>query len=432
MRRVCLTLPTNRECAAVLTQVAAEARYAAEHFGVTVVLLVLDSTAAAPDRERHAAVLRSADVGDGVEVVHLDEGQQRRFLRTVISVSGVAKPDLIADLMLPAAVSYGACTNRAFLIAAALGCESVHRRDSDSGYQIHDGQPVYPIRHELAVLGRRASDVAGQVDEVEAVDPDRPVVLAGASFVGDLSVDIAAIRALNPQVYHDIVSLWAPGDATAEQKRELVEESFRGAGEAVFTGDRSTLTVVDPMRVDMCNIAFSAIQEQVPLPPATDTIGSDYFLFHLIRSAQLPGVLHNRDIVNFHTAERKSDAGLWSYQMRLVKFLLSMPYLHFVYRGMAALGERLTDRDHRIRTPLVAGLVRESSWLSRDENAAKLDSLDRSYRALGGRYTTFAATLAARRDQLLVEARRDMDDFALLIEAWQPLVTAAHATGADW
>ena len=67
--------------------------------------------------------------------------------------------------MLPAALSYGACTNRAFLIAVALGCESVHRRDSDSRYQVVNGQPVFPIHHELMSLGKRAADAAHSVSE---------------------------------------------------------------------------------------------------------------------------------------------------------------------------------------------------------------------------------------------------------------------------
>lgn len=80
----------------------------------------------------------------GVTVHHLDEDEQRAFLHEVIGRSGGAPPDRLLELMLPSGVSYGACTNRAFLIAQALGCTSVHRRDSDSRYQHLDGEPVFP------------------------------------------------------------------------------------------------------------------------------------------------------------------------------------------------------------------------------------------------------------------------------------------------
>ncbi|KJK51702.1 hypothetical protein UK23_06225 [Lentzea aerocolonigenes] len=428
MRRICLTLPTNRPCADTLTAVAQEASWAAGHFGVEVVLLVLDSSSRV-SFARHAAVLAGSP-RSGATVLHLDEDDQRAFLRQVVDGAGVLKPDLLLDLMLPAGVSYGACTNRAFLLAAALGCESVHRRDSDFRYQIHDGTKVFPVLHELTSLGWRARDVIGSVTETD-LDPahlDRPVVLAGGSFIGELSVDIGEIAALDKEVYYDVVGLWAPAGWSREEKRKLADDSFAGAGDEPFTGDHSVLSVVDPMHVDMCNIAFYQVHEQMPLSPATDTIGSDYFLHHLVRSAGLPGVLHNRHIVNYHTAERKTGAGFDAYHLRLTKFFLSMLYLHFVYDRMAELGDSLLDSRFHVRTPVVAELIRNSTELAEDENAERLDVLGRSYRKLGGRYAAFAATLPERGPLLLAEAERDAADFALLAEDWAALVSRSKAT----
>ncbi|GAA3716900.1 DUF6271 family protein [Streptomyces tremellae] len=430
MRRVCLTLPTNRECAETLSAVYGEAAYAAERFGTEVHLLVLDSAPVAV-RARHAAALEVLGRAPGVVVHHLDEDRQREFLLGAVRRAGLPKPDLMLALMLPEGLSYGACTNRAFLLAAALGCESVHRRDSDSRYQEADGAPVYPIHHELASLGRPAREAARHAT-ASALDPalaDRPVSLAGASFIGELSVDIGEIQEIDPGVYADMVSLWAPRGWSAEQKRALVAESFRGAGAEPFTEDRAVLTVVDPMRIDMCNISFHGVHEQLPLPPATDTIGSDYFLMHAVYDAGLPGVLHNRDIVNFYTPERRTGAGFTAYQLRFVKFLLSMLYFNHLYEQMGRAGGALLDGRHRLRAPLIASMVRESAALDRTQNAERLASLDVSYRRLGGKYAEFADLLAGRGQRLLDEARHDVEDFALLAEAWEPLVDAARALG---
>ncbi|MYW00034.1 DUF6271 family protein [Streptomyces sp. SID3343] len=430
MRKICLTLPTNRPCSATISAIAAEAAHAAEHFDVEVHLLILDSSDEQA-RAEHATVVGEIEGTPNVIVHHLDEARQRAFLREVIDRAAVAKPDLILDLMLPAGVSYGACTNRAFLLAGALGCRSIHRRDSDSSYQVLDGETVFPIHHELGSLGKRAIDAAGAVSD-NALDPslaDRPVSLVGSSFVGELSVDIGEIRQLDPDVYHDVVSLWAPGHWSDAQKRDLVEESFRGAGTESFVEDRSTLTVVDPMRLDMCNISFDhEVYDRVPLPPATDTIGSDYFLMHLVYDAGLPGVLHNRNIVNFYTTERRTDAGFAAYQLRFTKFFLSMLYFNFVYERMAAADAALLDEHHRVRASAIVDLARESTLLDQEENVRRLSTLDRSYRRLGGRYAEFADVLASRGGQLLDEARRDLDDFALLVEAWEPLMRASKAT----
>ncbi|GIF12700.1 DUF6271 family protein [Actinoplanes teichomyceticus] len=431
MRRICLALPTHRSCGPVISAVAAEAAHAARTFAVEVTMLVLDS-ADPVAYAGHAAVIAALPAAPGVHVVHLDEAAQQRFLSRVTVAAEVTKPDLVNALMLPDGVSYGACTNRAFLIAAALGCESVHRRDSDFAYQRHAGAEVFPIDQELRFLGRPAAQAATGVTEVRlaAADRDKPVVLVGGSFVGDLSVDIDDVRQRDPQAYHDIVSLWAPEDASARVRRDLVAESFTGAGTRPFSGDHTVLDLVDPMRVDMCNISFHQVQERVPLPPMTETIGSDYFLIHLVRNSRLPGVLHNRHIVNFHTPDRRALPAFLAYQLRLAKFFLSMHYLHVIYRRMAQAGEALLDERHRPRSAAVAGLVRDAVLLDRTANVRRLHQLDSAYRRLGGRYTAAADRLAGRRDALLAEVAQDFEDFAVLIEAWGPLIRASRSIGA--
>ncbi|MEV7208038.1 MULTISPECIES: DUF6271 family protein [unclassified Streptomyces] len=434
MRRICLTLPTNRRCPETIAALGEEAAHAVDHFDIDVHLLVLDSCPP-EDRTAHADALRRLPEHPQVTAHHLDEAAQRDFLTRVTARSGSTKPELLLDLMLPDGLSYGACTNRAFLIAAALGCDSVHRRDSDSRYQSVDGRTVFPVHHELLSLGARAADAVAGVTESTLPEHlmERRVAMVGSSFVGELSVDIARIRDTDPDVYRDVVSLWAPEHWSAERKRELVEESFTGAGTEPFTADRATLTVVDPMRVDMCNIAFHAatVTERVPLPPARDTIGSDYFLIHLVHDARLPGVLHNRNIVNYYTGERRTGRGFLAYQTRFAKFLLSMLYFHHVYDRMAEAGDSLLDEHGRARPGAVAALARESTGLDPAENVRRLDALDTAYRRLGGPYADVADHLAGRRARLLDEARDDMADFALLTEAWEGMVTAARATTVE-
>jgi hypothetical protein len=242
-------------------------------------------------------------------------------------------------------------------------------------------------------------------------------------------VDISRIRELDKDVYHEVVSLWAPLHWSDGEKRHLVDESFKGAGTAPFTGDHSTLTLVDPMRVDMCNISFHHdVYERLPLPPATNTIGSDYFLIHAVHDAALPGVLHNRNIENFYTTERRTHTGFLAYQMRFAKFLLSMLYFNFVYDRMAAAGASLLDDQQCLDAGRIADLLAQSTKLDRAENEHRLDVLDVSYRKLGGRYAEFADLLAVRRRRLLDEAQRDIEDFVLLIEAWEALVRACPGT----
>ncbi|CAM3618026.1 DUF6271 domain-containing protein [Kibdelosporangium persicum] len=428
MQKICLSLPTNRACAATVSALIEEAGYAADTFAVEVHVLILDSS-------DEATFARHAEAASGarpdVIVHHLNESAQRDLLSRTVRGADVSDPDRLLDLMLPDGVAYGACTNRAFLFSSALGCASIHRRDSDSRYQELGGRKIFPIQHELGTLGKRAIDAADAVSEtdLDLSHAHQPVVLAGASFVGEMSVDIDEIRQLDPEVYYDVVGLWAPSRASAAERRALVDESFLGAENATFTKDRATLTVVDPMHVDMCNIAFHSVHEQLPLPPAKQTIGSDYFLFHVIRHAALPGVHHNRHIVNYYTPERRTPDGFVDYQTRLVKFFLSMPYLHHVYDAMAKAGKELVRDRASLDVARIAGFVRESMLLSTEENAGKLDEIDRAYRKLGGKYERLADLLSGQRRQLIDAAVRDMDDFAFLIDNWRSLVRSARSAG---
>lgn len=428
VHRICLALPTDRECSATITAIGAEAAYAAAHFDVEVRLLILDSSDPAT-RAGHARTVAALPGVPGVVVHHLDESAQREFLRGAIERAALPEPERILGLLLPDALSYGACTNRAFLIAAALGCRSVHRRDSDCAYQVFGGEPVYPVHHELTSLGKRASDAFSGVTEV-ALDPalaHRTVSMVGASFIGELSVDVGGIRELDKDAYDEVVGLWAPGHWSTEQRRELAEESFKGAGLMPFTGDHSTLTLVDPMRVDMSNIAFDRhVYERLPLPPATATIGSDYFLIHAVHDAALPGVLHNRHIENYYTGERRTHAGFLAYQTRFVKFLLSMLYLHYVYDRMADAGTSLLDDDGRLDPAPFAAFLSESVRLDRTENERRLDTVAAVYGRLGGKYAEFAHTMTAGRERLLDEAALDTEEFVQLIGVWEALVDASR------
>ncbi|OCC09875.1 DUF6271 family protein [Streptomyces sp. PTY087I2] len=431
MRRVCLTLPTHRACTGTIEAIAEEAAYGAREFGIPVHLLILDSSPGQVLAEHRKAVA-VLPASPGVTVHHFDEDEQRTFLREVLDRSGgasaSASADRLLELMLPSRVSYGACTNRAFLIAQALGCTSVHRRDSDSRYQYVDGEPVFPLHQELTYLGQRAADVRESAtrSKLPPGSGSRRVAVAGGSFVGEMSVDVAEIRDLDPETYGALVGLSLPGGYPEIWRKHLIDAAFRGAGTGTFDGDRTALAPISPTQVDMCNIGFAhELYSRVPLPPAPDTIGTDYFLLHLAHNAQLPGLRHNRHIVNFHTEERRTDAGFLSYQVRFAKFLLATAYLNTVYARTTAAGDALLDTEGHIKASVVAGFVRDSVDLDRTEAVRRLDVIDEAYRRLGGRYTRVADTLADRRPRLLDEARDDMADFALLMDHWEALTRAS-------
>ena len=431
MQRVCLALPTMRACPGTVVDLAEEAAYAVATFGVEVHLLVLDTTEAA-EFAKNADAVASLTPTPGVFVHHLGNAQQREFLLGVAERSGAADPELLLDLMLPQGVAYGSCVNRLFLAAAALGCTSAHLRNDDFDFQVVDGRKMFPIHHELLSIGKPAGEaVAGvSLSKLDPADADKPVMLVSGSFIGELNVDIGEIQELNPAVYRDLVRLWTPPVWSDEDRDAMVDVSFKGAGSEPFGADDSVLGVPDIWDVYMCNIALDhRAYEVLPLLPSIQTIGSDYALLHALVHARLPGVVHKRHIVNYYTPERRIGAGFISYQMRFVKFLLSMLYLYPVYGGMIDLGRGMLDEQNGLMVEPILDLVRGTVGWDRAGNEHCLDVVDRSYRALGGKYTELADVVAGQRQQLLDEAQEDAERWAVLVEAWAGMVAAARAGG---
>ncbi|MFE1320904.1 DUF6271 family protein [Kitasatospora phosalacinea] len=431
MQRVCLGLPTMRACPGTITDLAEEAAYAVETFGAEVHLLIMDTTVAA-DFEKNADAVAALAPVPGVFVHHLDNEAQRGFLQDVARRSGGADPELLLDLMLPSGVAYGSCVNRVFLGAAALGCTSAHLRNDDFDYRVVDGAKMFPIHHELLSLGKPAGEAVAGVarSTLDPADADKPVMLVSASFMGELNVDIGEIKELDPEVYRELVRLWTPRNWSPEERDAMVEPSFKGVPDEAFDPDDSVLGPPDIWDVFMCNVALDRRgYELFPLVPALRTLGSDYPLLHALVHAKLPAVIHKRHIVNYYTPERRIGAGFVSYQLRYVKLLLSMLYLYPLYDQMVALGPELLDERHELKVDSLLEMVRGTVDLDRSSNEECLDEAERLYRKLGGKYAELADAVAEQRQQLLDEAREDAAQWAVLIEAWAPMVAAARERG---
>ncbi|WNO11111.1 DUF6271 family protein [Teredinibacter sp. KSP-S5-2] len=433
MKKICLSLPTNRRCVEAIALLAEEAKYAIDTFAVEVCLLVLDTSEGNDLIDNRNAVLSTSSI-PGLQIIHMDEQEQQTHLRAIIDATEGAqrcglKTEELIQLMLPQTVSYGACTNRVFLLAKALGCCSVHRRDSDSHYQKHNGQYMFPIYHELNSIGKVAATCVDNVTEhtLSGSLNDKRVAMVAGSFIGEMSVDLADIQSIDAEAYRTLVALWADSETTEEQKNELVSVSFKGAGTERFKQDYSLLGVVDPMRIDMCNICFFDIQEQLPLPPVTETIGSDYFLMHVLKHTQTPGVYHNRHIENYYTKERKTDEGFIKYHTRYVRFLMSMPYFHSIYSSLERCGEQLLTESGQIDIPRLTRFIKQSLRLGDAENRKKLTVAYETYQRLGGRYAEFAKTIPALCEAWQEKTEQGFKDYIHLILSWRGLMSSAES-----
>ncbi len=134
--------------------------------------------------------------------------------------------------------------------------------------------------------------------------------------------------------------------------------------------------------------------------------------------------------MNHHTPERRTDAGFLAYQVRLAKFFLAVPPPAPCLRGHGRRGPSPARQHRRTpRTEAVTELVRANAQGDRAADIRRLDTLDAAFRSLESRWTEAANFLAERRADLLAEARADMEEFALLLEAWPALTRSSREQG---
>lgn len=450
MKRICLAIPTNRSCPAAILGLVQEARAALEEFALEIVVLIADTSSASALAENRSAVAAAtrntshyaSNCGPRLQVQHLDHAQQSQYLQRILhQVWGTDHERCreMLHILLPDAVSYGAATNRLFLLAAQFGCSSVHRRDSDSRYQYANGKPLYPLLRELRHLGHPAASLEVQAVAAQPLNWECPVWQVGASYLGELSIDIGDMFTRDAAAAYQIVGKFAPSWLSEAERRAWVDASYLHTANRPFQAEHDTLGHGHSCLVDTCNISFHTVQNWLPLPPACDTVGTDYFLISVLNILRLPVVHHQRHIDNFYTPERRTESGFLAYQMRLVKYYLYMSWLH------AAIARIDQAREHIIRPcteaglgaePLAPGLVWYPARLwpclapqaeaLHQENRAKLEHLQNLFQSLGAPYSALAQQIQREQQALLNTCLADIHQHCRLMSHWPQLMQAAH------
>ena len=189
----------------------------------------------------------------------------------------------------------------------------------------------------------------------------KPVAMVGSSFVGELSVDIEEMQRLDPEIYYEVVGLWARADG---RPRSAASWSTTPSSAPAPSPSPTTSRRSDPR-----HLAGRHVQHR-PRPrglrtraaAARDQHHRQRLLpLHVVRDATLPGVVHNRNIVNYYTPERRTGPGFTAYQLRWTKFFLSMLYLYPVYTEMERVRGALLDERHHVRADAIGALVAEST-----------------------------------------------------------------------
>ncbi|MCE0556405.1 DUF6271 family protein [Motilimonas sp. E26] len=424
-RRICLAMPTNRACAEGIEAIVREANFAVHRCGVEVILLIADTAADDALVINKQAVLRQQTLTvPGVKLIHLDREQQFTILHNV--TRHLSNGEKIVQQLLPRDASYGAATNRLFIFAESYGCDSVHRRDSDSGYQTKEGEEVFPIEHEIAFAKLDVLESSWRVEQSLSAQhlPEQPIYISGASFVGERSVDVEPLLERSESAFYDVLGLMCPLQFSQQQKQLLVQNAFSSKATA-FEKDKVELVQGQAVNIDMCNICFTDIYRLIPLPNCSETIGADYFYLQLMKYEKLTFVQHNRHIDNFYTPERRTVSGRVIYQLRLVNYLLYMSFNHALFAYLKQSGQLVLNVNGGAAPAnevLLQAIKAVQPTLSY-ELKQKLDLIIAAYEPLGDEFTQTALFIKQSQQSMINKVLSDINAFADLVEIWPTIIS---------
>jgi hypothetical protein len=345
------------------------------------------------------------------------EAQVRWLYGLLESWSQAERERLLRMLAPPAGTcAYGAVLNRIFLIAASLGVEYIHRRDSDTSLPATGD---HPLVREIRYLGKPYRDFP-ELRLPSAI----PIFFAGGDYSGDWPEDLKSLHDQDPRLVHRYFALSFPHLSHEEvlafvQKRYFDQDCDRGTARLATDA------------VEQGNCGYYKIFERYPVSPATDMLGPDYFIQDVLDALALPSLWHGGKVNHAYTAERRDEQWRIRYQMRFPKFKIFGAVLRDFFRRLSVDRDRLADDPQRLPTgaDLAAHLgACLEVWQSSERPAAILAELSGIFAdSKETSHQHVARVIKQKAPELVAQTFQDFDDFCLLLRSWGRLISAARS-----
>ncbi|MTD55585.1 DUF6271 family protein [Amycolatopsis pithecellobii] len=324
-----LYVPTNRPCADQISELAREALLIGTDGRSCVLALIEHSDA--PWVDQHRKTLAEQRKSQGVKVIHLTAGVAGNFLRTVINRLDLPSADSnrLLALLNPDELAYGAGPNKAALLAAALGCDTLHRRDSDVRVDEWSTGKAYPCVPELQALGRKIADLGLtlQPNGARNPDPSKTVNFVGTSSFGNSPHDRRDLLLAGEHFLVELELLAAPDESPDHLLEELRQYLTVDPG-IRYTTDFAELDLT--ARTVMLSCAMKDVFLELPEMPIHRTLGTDYLRRNLLRNLHYPIIFHSRKVHHRYDDDRAKQvnpSAVNDYAQRDLRHLILWPIL---------------------------------------------------------------------------------------------------------
>jgi hypothetical protein len=322
--------------------------------------------------------------------------------------------------------SYAAGMNKAALLAAYLGAETLHRRDSDEMPSVDPSTGVTALELEIAVLGSQLP--------LESSDETAVPFCTGSSVDGEPTKDHRDLAAVSPEL---------------ERSLESISSRRRGRTEPL-TPVWATITVASgadievqrdlTARVQVGVSALRRVYEWIPEMPAINVLGTDHFQKNLLYQMELPVYWHPLSAYHEYEPARQNQtdtARLGTYVVAELRYAVLRHFWNTANETLRKVAPELLRADGTFRSELYADAFEDALSSSPGDVGTVIDRFCGVYEQAAGAATGDLAQRLAVRVNALQQARHEVTsyirdatlEFAHLARIWPQLITAAQDMG---
>lgn len=430
IQRSLLYTPTHRDAVKCLEDRFKEAQWVSEQPGRQAILCVIERSISRDISRRHRQALASPNFPSQIIRMHLSESSLTEFVNHLLDTLPVERRDPLRRLLLPNGISYGAGPNAAYLIGAALQCQTVHRRDSD--VYLDPAEPGrFPIEIELDTIDHDLRPGCEQDSPAHSTDTEiHKVAAVGTNTFGDPTVDRRDLIAAGLDYLAAYQALGRPGIpprvVRAEAIRYLVDEPATRHDE-----DFTSVELAGAIEAE--SYCVSWVTSTMPEMP-TGVLGCDYMTLNMANLALHASVYHSRKMNHRYDTHRKSNSTTLEYSLRDLQYL-QMGRLCALHNARLKNDAARYMQGTTLNTPAYVASFRLACAESQLELArVRIGAVD-VYRAaakaaqsiaLKRRLQRVAAEIEKRGDQLDNGVIEAVTDFVDLLESWPLLICNAR------
>lgn len=423
MKKHIYVIPTNRLCTNSIESLLLEIPYIEEKFGIDLTVTMIDSSDYESSKRNSEIFNKMVKNCKKSKAYYITTDHIDFICRNALERMNIPNKSEILSLLVNKELSYGNAANRTFVVAAALNADYIHRRDSDTYLQNNQtGSILSPLELELKFLGKKISEVKNDVSGTCNFSPDDTVYMVGGGYKGNWPLDYEDLVTINVESLYKLVHLGKP-ILSDEQNKDYVQRRYIYGSEEVYQNDEVSYSVEN--FIDAGNFSLYKIFNYLPISPASETTGTDYFYHAILGKLHMPMIYHNRRVLHKHDPERYINQQMYSYHLRLVKSRCLVRCYTSLFKDMTANRNCYFEDNRFLAENLANQLIFISNKDLSEDQEYVIDSMVDIYQKTGSaKYAELANFIKENKRTVIQQTPKDVYNYGILTKIWPDLIDA--------